>query len=169
MVEGRGGEELYSSRTRTGANILCGGRAGWGGAVFLSHTYRSLLVQIWQSFWWKKVFFSLVLWTCGILARTRIRGSVPMNYGSGFSAGSGLYLTILTLLSVEESCLFDSVEDPWYFGTDPDSRISITDLRIRIFGSGSGLYRTILTLLSVEERCSYLIVLRICDIGTDPD
>ena len=47
-----------------------------------------------------------------ILARIRIRGSVPMNYGSGFGSGFGLYLTILTLLSVEESRLFDSVEGP---------------------------------------------------------
>ena len=50
MVEGRGGEEWYSSRTRTGANILYGGRAGWGGAVLLSHTYRyrSQYVVLWK-------------------------------------------------------------------------------------------------------------------------
>ena len=34
----------------------------------------------------------------------------------------------MTLLSVEERCSFDSVEDPrHFFGTDPDSRISTTD------------------------------------------
>jgi nitrogen fixation protein len=26
--------------------VFLGGRAGWGGVVLLSHTYRSLLVQI---------------------------------------------------------------------------------------------------------------------------
>jgi hypothetical protein len=43
MVEGRGGEERCSSRTRTGASTVVsyGGRAGWKRTVFFSHTYRS--------------------------------------------------------------------------------------------------------------------------------
>jgi hypothetical protein len=44
MVEGRGGEERCSSRTRTGVNsISTGGRVGWGRMVFFSHTHRSQL------------------------------------------------------------------------------------------------------------------------------
>ena len=44
------------------------------------------------------VFCLLVLRTCDILVGIRICRSVPLNYGSGFGAGSVLYRTILTLL-----------------------------------------------------------------------
>ena len=86
--------------------VLHGGRTGWGGVVLLSHTYQSLLLPFDTPFGGRKVFSLLVLRTWDILAKIRIRGSVPLNYGSRFGSRSGLYRTILTLLSVEERCSF---------------------------------------------------------------
>ena len=84
-MDGRGGEEWYSSRTRTGANILYGGRGGWGGVVLLSHTYRS------QYFVW---------WKGGVG-----RSGTPLAHVPEPTS------TNLTLLLVEKGFLFASVVD----------------------------------------------------------
>jgi hypothetical protein len=60
--------------------------------VLLSHTYRSLLVLFDSPVGGRQVFCLLVLRTCDILVGIRIRGSVPLNYGSGFGSGSVLYV-----------------------------------------------------------------------------
>jgi hypothetical protein len=56
----------------------------------------------------RKVFCLLVLRTCDILVGIRIRGSVPLNYGSGFGSGS-VYFILLCMVEGrggKEQCSF---------------------------------------------------------------
>jgi hypothetical protein len=56
----------------------------------------------------RKVFCLLVLRNCDILAGIRIRGSVPLNYGSGFGSGS-VYFILLCMVEGrggKEQCSF---------------------------------------------------------------
>ncbi len=55
-------------------------------------------IRIWFRIW---IFILLVLWTCDILVGIRIRGSVPLTYGSGFCSGSGLSRTNFDTPSVD--------------------------------------------------------------------
>jgi hypothetical protein len=115
---------------------------------------RDILVRIHQSristtdlrirIWFRiRIFILLTLRTCEILVGIRIRGSVPLTYGSGFRSGSGLSRIILTLLSVEERfsiCHWWGYVTFWYGSrftdqyhwlTDPDL-VPDLDLHIRI-------------------------------------
>ncbi len=75
-------------------------------SVLFAHVSEPI-VFVWWIRWKKGVLFASVEVPGGhFLAGIRICGSVPLNYGSGFGSGSGLYRTILTLLSVEERCSF---------------------------------------------------------------
>jgi hypothetical protein len=76
--------------------------------VLLSHTYRSLLVPFDTPVGGRKVFCLLVLRTCDILVGIRIRGSVPLNYGSGFGS-EFVYFILLCMVEGrdgKEQCSF---------------------------------------------------------------
>ncbi len=76
----------FGFRIRVFYFIVYGGRSGWERTVFFSHTYRSQIC--------KKVVCLLVLRTCDVLVGIRIRGSVPLNYGSGFDSGSVCFILL---------------------------------------------------------------------------
>ncbi len=70
--------------------------------------YRSLLVPFYTPVGGRKVFCLLVWRTCDILVGIRIRGSVPLNYGSGFGSGS-VYFILLCMVEGQggkEQCSF---------------------------------------------------------------
>ncbi len=74
------------------------------------------------------------LWIREILARIRIRGSVPLTYGSGIGSGSWYFVGSVIIVDcvpvVGTDWYTTSLVDPWHFCTDPDPRLRTTDIRI---------------------------------------